>query len=510
MCNHRYQNYESLPENEQYCSFNKIIDDLPLDKDGLCIFHSTDIQWKQKQDFVKWLIVLKNTLIEKKHYIKFQDFYFIARSGKHQIDYLELLSEAEIENGIFHQMIFAENMCVTGDLSFMHCVFSSALHFSNCHFEGTITFMQTDVTDDTKDPIMIFQKCTFYQTFHYVHNPAVEMDLSFRSCVFDAVEFTDFSNKKTLGQFEFVECTVSVFDMRDCIIYDPDFKGTTFNTADIENVSFRGETVFNFIKVESHLNFIGGEDHNIFDGVTHFNVDFENLQGNIYFENANISTFLKADRERLLDYERRENGKVQIGAGCIKYRLLSPDYTYQLKGSHQHLIAEIGHSFATFFTGYNGFNLGVEVRNKTKRSITLYYFTDDDMDKETFIRILEGTSGRILGVVPSHIKRETAFRRDAIINYQIDFTRSITKIAYLMQKKDWKMRDSATFFKSLFLSPNIILNEEAAHAFLKNIDVNDFLKAVQNLNLTINQIGNNNKFIGFVNTNKLETGKEEN
>lgn len=503
MCKHRYQDYESLPADKQNCSFNKIVDHLPLDKDGLCIFHSTDIEWKGDQDFVQWLMVLKNTLTEKNSDLKFQDFYFIAGKGKHQIDYLELLSDAEIENGIFHQMIFAENITIKGDLSFTHCMFSSAFHFSNCHFEGTITFMHTSMSEDTQVPIMMFKECNFNQTFHYVHNPAVYMDFSFRNCVIDSVEFTEFSNLKTLGLFEFVECTVDIFNMKDCIIYNPDFTNTTFHSAEIENVSFRDETVFNAIKVKSHLHFIGGEDHNIFDGVTHFDVDFENLQGNIYFANANISTFLKEDRERLLDYEKRENGKVQIGAGCIKYRMLSPDYTYQLKGSHQHLITDIGHSFSTFFTKYNGFNLGVEVKNKTKRSITLYYFTDDDIDKKTFIRILEETSGRVFGVVPTHIRKENASRQDALINYQIDLTRSITKIAYLMQKQDWKISESETFFRSLYLNPTIQLNEQAVHAFLKSIDVNDFLKAVQNLSVTVNQIGNDNKFVGFINTKNI-------
>jgi hypothetical protein len=363
--------------------------------------------------------------------------------------------------------------------------------------------MHTSVSEDTEIPIMMFRKCHFYQTFHYVHNPAVYMDFSFQNCVFDSVEFTEFSNLKTLGQFEFVKCSVGIFNMTDCIIYNPDFTNATFGSAEIENVSFREETIFNSIRVKSHLHFTGGEDHKIFDGVTHFDVDFENLQGNIYFANANISTFLKEDKERLLDYEKRENGKVQIGSGCIKYRMLSPDYTYQLKGSHQHLITDIGHSFSTFFTQYNGFNLGVEVKNKTKRSITLYYFTDDDIDKKTFIRILEETSGRVFGVVPSHIRKETASRRDALINYQIDLTRSITKIAYLMQKQDWKISESETFFRSLYLNPHIQLNEEAVHAFLKSIDVNDFLKAVQNLSITVNQIGNHNKFVGYVDTKNL-------
>ena len=506
MCKHRYRDFESLEEDKQFCSYSSFIE-LPVDPDGLCVFHSMDIQWKKEQDFVKWLTKLKMAMIEKKAYIKFKDFHFIARKGKHQIDYFELLTETEIENCIFHQMISAKNMCISGDLSFTHCTFTSPLHFSDCHFEGTVTFMHTAVSEDTEIPIMIFQKCTFDETFHYVHNPAVNMDFSFRACTFDAVEFVDFSNKNTLGQFEFVECKVQVFDMRNCIIESPDFKGTTFYSADIENVSFRGETIFNDIKVKSHLNFIGGENHKIFDGVTHFAIDFSNLEGQIYFENANLSTFLKSHKEALLEFEKRENGKIGIGSGCIKYRILSDDMVYRLKDFHQHLIREIGHSFASFFTQYNGFNLGIEVRNKTKHDITLFYFTDDDIDKALFIQMLGDTSARVFGVVPENID-ETSSRQDALVNFQIDLIRSLTKISYQIQKQNWGISDSKTFFNALNLNPNIHLDEKSTHAFLEKIDVNDFLKAVQELNINVNQNGDKNTFIGFLDSGKIEIRKE--
>lgn len=511
MCNHHYRDYESLrkDKDKQYCSLNELINNLPIDKDGLCIFHSPDIEWKSKQDFVQWLMVLKNTLIENKMEIKFQDFHFIAENGKEGIDYLELLSEVKISNCYFHHKINAENICITGNLDFINCTFLSVIDFSDCHFKGNLSFSLTHIGKHTKKPFMFFQKCIFDEAFEFVNNPEVNMNFNFRVCTFDIVEFNVFYNEEKSGRFEFTDCYVNDFSMKECIIYCADFQGTTFSKAIVENVSFRNETIFNEIKVTNNLNFIG-RGYKIFEGATDFNVDFETMQGQIYFENANLSVFHKTDKERLLDYERRENGKIQIGVGCIKYRILSSDYTYPLKGSHQYLISEIGHSFATFFTQYNGFNLGVEVRSKTKRSITLYYFTDDDIDKKTFIQMLEGTSGRIFGVVPTHIRKETSSRQDALINYQIDLTRSITKIAYLMQKHDWKPNESKTFFSALTLSPNIHLDEKATHTFLQSIDVNDFLKAFKNIALTVNQTGDNSKFIGFVNTNKIETDKAEN
>ena len=501
MCRHRYIDYEFLSEDKQYCDFNKLID-LPLDKDGLCIFHSADIDWKREMGFVEWLKQLKEIFIEKKKKINFTEFHFTAVKEKNQIDYLHLLTDADLKHSTFHHMIHGEHLTIHGSLNFSHCILYPVIRFADCHFKGQLKLTEIEVTDDSLVPIMIFHECELHDTFYYVHNKNVNMNFSFRGCEFHSIQMEDFTNDEDIGEFECVNCDIKVFYLRNCIIYNPDFSYTKFYTSEIQNVVFREETVFDHIKVESNLKFYGGEDYSIFDGTTRFDVDFEKLNGQIYFENANLSTFLKPHKEKLFEFEKRENGKVQIGSGCIKYRVLSPDIKYKIKDFHQHLITEIGHSFATFFTQYNGFNLGIEVRNKTKQDITLFYFTDDDVDKDEFMQMLGMVSERIFGMSSEHVI-ETPVHQDAVVNFQIDLIRTVTKIAYQIQKHNWKIGDSKAFFESLNLSPNIHLDEKSTHAFLQSIDVNDFLKTVQNLSISVTQNGDNSKFIGFVNTDKI-------
>ena len=52
---------KSCPYSEIYHEFNnkisdinkrKLDDDLPLDKNGVCLFHSTDLEWKKKNRFI--------------------------------------------------------------------------------------------------------------------------------------------------------------------------------------------------------------------------------------------------------------------------------------------------------------------------------------------------------------------------------------------------------------------------------------------------------------------------
>lgn len=507
MCNYRYSDYESVMKERQYCSSGDFLD-LPLDKDGLCIFHSTDIEWKQQQDFVEWLEAYRDLLIEKDELINFSEFHFVAGQDKSYIDYLDLLGNADLLNATFHDLILCNEITVQGVLDFSKCTFHPVMRFSNCVFENDIKFTEIDVVDHVQIPLIVFMDCNFNNTLHYVHNQRVKMNLSFQRCEIDSMEIRDICNEQELGVFDITKCEIKVFDLRDCVIHNADFTDTKFYSADIYNVAFREETVFERIEVESHLKFFGGDESSIFEGITRFKLDYEKLQGQISFHNATLSSFLKHDKEQLLDYERRENGKIEIGSGCIKYRIVSDDIVYPLKDSHQHFITEVGQAFSSFFTQYNGFNLGIEVRKKTKTDITIFYFTDDDIDKKDFLRMIGESSLRVFGVNNQNIE-ETSAHHDALINYRLDLLRSFTKIAYQISKDNWGIKESKAFFSALNLSPNFYFDEKATHAFLENINVNEFLQSMNELNLHVNQNGPKNVFIGVVNTNKMTSSDHQ-
>lgn len=115
--------------------------------------------------------------------------------------------------------------------------------------------------------------------------------------------------------------------------------------------------------------------------------DYGKILQDFKYQNSRLSAML---------LEKREDEKILINSGYTKYRILLPDMTFKIKDSHQYLITEMAHSFTTFFTEINGINLNFEVRSKTKHNITLFYFTDENIDKEEFTQMLEIFSKRFL------------------------------------------------------------------------------------------------------------------
>jgi hypothetical protein len=114
--------------------------------------------------------------------------------------------------------------------------------------------------------------------------------------------------------------------------------------------------------------------------------------GTVRFENVNFSMITRASRDRLTLLAK--SGRVEIGPGCIKYRLQTDVRTISVSQSNAPLILELCQTFTNYFTASNGLNLGLEVVERENTQVSFFYFTDEDSLPRSAITSSSSKSGR--------------------------------------------------------------------------------------------------------------------
>ena len=512
MCNHSYKNF-SINEKNFNCHLDKILNALPLDDNGKCIFHSEDIQWKQEQNFISHLKNYVSICKENLKKIDLREVHFVSEKGKTHIDYIDLLADAVIQESHFHQTILmkgeSKKIEINGILNFQECVFYHDVIFDNCQFAYDFKLENICFKNDFGVLNLQIENSVF--EYYFECNDLVDFssNLTISGCIFQenatfesiyVLEHNfEIMSNEFLKNFSFTDSEINALAI--------DFSNNIFHAnAEFNDVAFNAVSLFNNLKVLSKLIFTGTSERKIFYSQTHFNIIEQDIQGQIIFQLTNLMLIDARDLEIIKELEKVGDGqtkKVVVGAGCVKYRLMSPDLTYYIKEGHHYLISEIGNSFATYFTAHNGFNLGIEVRNKTKDTITLFYFSDEDIPEEEFLQLLGVTSQRIFGII-SGDSTTVMVQEDALVNLKIDLVSAFTKVSYQIYKNNWNSSDSKAFFGPLLPTPTIQLDEKAAHAFLENKSVQEIIKQANGLNFIVLQPNNGIFVAGNVTTEAIE------
>lgn len=516
MCNYSYKNF-SVNKKNHSCKIGEYIIDIPLDYHGKCVFHSEDKEWKQNQNFTVFLEKYITYCKENKLTLDFREIHFVAEKGKTQIDYIDLLAYAELEDAHFHDTILMvgvnKQKIINGNLNFISCVFYHDVIFKNCLFCYEFKMEHITLKGDFGVLNMQFEDCDFEYYFEFSDIQDFSSNLTIKRCKFK--ENVLFQSLFTLeNEFEIVNneflkgLSFADSEIKALAI---DFSHNTFiENAEFNNVAFNGATLFNSPIVVSKLIFTGTQERKIFCGQTQFCLIESNIQGQVIFQLTDLTLIDGRDLEVMKELEKVGIGhvkKVVIGTGCIKYRLMTPDLTYYIKEGHHYLISEIGTSFATYFAQHNGFNLGIEVRTKTKDSITLFYFTDEDISDEEFFQLLGVTSQRIFGLI-SGDSNSVMIDDDAIMNLKVNLVSTFIKTSLQIHKGNWTQSDSKALFGPLIPTPTYQLDENVAHDFLQSKSVQDVLDQTNGLNLIVIQ-GNDGVFIGGdVNANSVVINKK--
>ncbi len=442
MCNHTYTaNYARLPKSMgnkcPYPDFYQkalsrvpsrpekgAIPKLPVDKQGVCIFHSQEVAWKRENDFTGHFLKLLK-LIE---YDEFHDFYNFAEfkfvgnelrtkrgSEYHVLNISDItfrkqayftgacflnnleMKDVTFEGGAsFGQTTFVRDVSVSNarfcGVEFGNAQFSQLALFSNVDFLSYALFDNAKFTGAASGYIVKFVDSRFEGLTDFsgaIFNPTGnDSSMGFINVKFE--DFTDFKNAQFHNHIVFEDAS---FASRT------EFIDTLFDTAN-SSARYRGAAVeFKRIALKSEADLVFKNTDPLKKMFNHdVQMSFmEDPEGIIWFENVNFSKFNLESRDRLTRLAK--TGKVEIGSGCIKYRFQTEVRTIVISQSNASLILEICQTFTNYFTVSNGLNLGFEVVERNKTGISFFYFTDENISEAIFLERLAKTEQHVLSLL---------------------------------------------------------------------------------------------------------------
>jgi len=396
VCKHQYQLFEV---SNTECPFPKLFDryadhfdfELEYDQHGVCIFHSKDIEWKRDRILIHMVDSISAVDQINETYGEVLPYHFI----EFQI--------VNCDNGYN----LTTDLNLTGYLDFRGAVFHNSVKFSKTKF-GTANFGGVEIKNFAG-----FHDCTFDKL--QFSNAKID-GISFHNCeVSDYALFTDssfhlfggFTESQFKGTVSFENCEFNTddFQFKDSEFWDTlilskakfqsgvNFSNLTFHkTAKFIDTFFDSacDVTFHTLKVNNFLTFKStNEGKKLFNNTVVFDVKSDDITGRIIFENVNFLNIFREHRENLLALQKED--KVEIGKGCIKYRLRSPMRRLEITESNQNLVTELTNTFIQFFQVSNGINLGVEIENRTDSVIEFYYFSDEDLAYSEFKKMLSIT-----------------------------------------------------------------------------------------------------------------------
>ncbi|MDO5969312.1 hypothetical protein Q4Q35_05790 [Flavivirga aquimarina] len=515
MCNYSFpiQSY-SLNENIQFCDYYKLIkthtskDLTVLDEEGRCLFHSNHIKWKRKHNFYENLFILYATYEELGIEANLSGVHFIAKKeGKPIIDYLHKLLPCNLHGATFLDQVRISDKKIDHKLNLEYCNFRSDFFIENSSVNADAIFSHIDFYCETPGTFGI-KNCTFNSSVDFCHTK-IQGSLSIQDCHFaESFLFLDSQFTKD-GLFEITGTfnDYTIFGNLEIFSSLVNFCDSTFNGETIfsnNKIQAEQQILFTNISVKKTLLFSGQDENRIFHSYTRFPLNLENIEGKITFQNSNLSNIDEEDRREI--FRLQSTGKVIIERGCIKYRLQTVPRKILIDTGNQSLIDEITMVYSNFFISNTGYNLGVEIVERDKKSITLLYFSDENISQEEFIDLLEATSKRLLKGFIDFKKYLTNGQNQnyfttAVMGIISWFSISL-KVSFLITTGQWNEENTNSLINSI--SPNRNLISDEFHRTLSQLDIG-FLQNIieeKKLNLiNIHQINQNGEKAIYIENN---------
>lgn len=388
---------------------------LPIDDDGVCIFHSREVEWKRENGFGARFFELLELLDadgERPRY-DFCEFVFIG-------------NESDSAAGSEQEPFRIAERTFPKQLYFMGASFLAPVELQTVSFSGGVSFAQATFEHDVRVDDTTFSGFDFMRAHAKRRFRCTKVGfLSY--ALFDSSRFTGggvnpvvtFSDAQFRGITNFSEVefdhkgTATVYFRRVSFDDVVDFTKTNFHChLSFDSVSFADTVDFidtSFRMVNSPARYRGAAveldgielkpnailtfksnnpSKKLFDHDVHMRFKGE-VEGLVRFENVNFNKLTPPSRERLMVLEK--SGVVEIGPGCIKYRHQTDLRSIPVSRGNTPLVLELCQTFANYFTASNGINLGFEVVERTSTEVSFFYFTDEDISREEFLERLRLT-----------------------------------------------------------------------------------------------------------------------
>lgn len=400
--------------------------ELPLDRVGFCVFHSRDIDWKRQQRFVERfqeLLELLDLAGEGVPY-DFREFVFVGeRVGRgKEPDSLVLqiadrvFSKKTIFSGAyFFDRTVLKSVKFTGrhgaffigtsfkDILEMEDVFFSGVDFSQSVFDHRVIFRRTDFAGQ----YALFEDCRFERGAMFLR-ASFEGIAEFlgayfgtrdgnEAVAFDDVDFSWFAN------FSRSVFDTSVSFERVIFKHKAEFIDAAFNVVVSASRYRVAAASFYDIEVDQDAEVVF-RSTDVHDKMFKSDVRFRfkgDPKGVVKFENVNFINIDEQSRDQLTQLSKA--GHVEIGPGCIKYRLQTEVRTITIDGGNQPLVLELAQTFANYFSVKNRFNLGLEIVERNSREVRFFYFTDEDITQAEFLERLTETEVDLWSLLSTRI-----------------------------------------------------------------------------------------------------------
>lgn len=435
--------------------------DLPLDEQGMCIFHSLSLEWKLANQFFERFLDLLfcQNLDEQLEEIDFREFQIIGLAEIELTDdEMSKIRPAHRLNG-YRSQFFRQFLCA--DLKIIKpWIFTDSIFHDDTNFIGIsankkldfdgVTFKKTlNIKDCLFEAYILFkEKCRFGKIVYMEK-------VQFRQYVdFEGAHFADTVNIKHCEFGEFILADAMIGDAREKedpgiwnIIQENtfnkkvDFSRSKFkyNTA-ITSCLFRNEVRFddtffekgfNLVKpqIEDNVYFVSSNKNiKLFNSSINFLFDEKAFigTGQILFKNVNLFQLNPAFKENLRYYEL--NHQIDI-ENCLRYRV-SIERIYATKQIDNRIIADLCNAFSDFYQFKFGKNLNVEVlRNEQNNNVRVIYHSDDNLSIEQFEELILQCKNDFLELVLKTDPEAPAEEQDTVITFKGIIDRYITGVS---------------------------------------------------------------------------------
>lgn len=449
MCNYQYKN--ALPptyKGSLECPIPKLFaawhehgtaGELPIDESGCCIFHSDQVSFRAAHDiYDKFLDLI--SAISHHHETGAQDqrdlnltelqigipkpasitdYYTDTDEIGLEVEALQVLG---LELFFDHSQFYRETRFIHGQfnvISFANCTFHRSLSFMDSSFE-LVNFHRTRCIGYTSFESVDFKNYVDFSHSTFERGLDILETTFHKEAIFTHAKFKKVDNTAIakfqanfLGFLDFTDCVFEVFMILNYCVFAGEVNFT--------NALFRSR--FFVIKSQIAANFfIKGSAtlEPVFQDLVDFDLEPEKVTGKLIFEHV---SFLKIKEEhKQLLFKMAQDNKVEIGKGCIKYRLQTPLKKIDLNNDKQTIIIEFTQSFVNYFLRSSGQNLGLEIKERNADYIIYFLFSDENISEAVFYERL--------------IKEERNFMK-LLWPFKVDGeSKSLSKVASLINKLD--------------------------------------------------------------------------